>query len=396
MKVVVKFGGASLATGRRVERAANAVAELVETGHQVAVVASAMGDATDELLDGLCPDASATDRAEVLSMGERTSVRMLKSYLSARGVNATVVEPGDDDWPIFVRPGEGNAVAIEETRAKTERLADRLAESVPVVTGFLAEDDAGNVRTLGRGGSDTTAMILGRFAGADRVVLVTDVRGILTGDPDAIDEGSRLDEVPVEEARELAVRGAEVVTPTALEYKTEAVELGVVHYEHDDLLSDGTDVYGELDTIVSFSDAPFAGITVSGAVSESKTPICEDLVETLSAADASVENLFVDVNSVTCYVRRDDLRDAIAVVHELVERHEHLSSCSTVETVAAAHVDAVDRGAASDDVRELAVSLFDSTLKVFDVEMTANSMTAYLNWDDRHTARDLLRTATSR
>ena len=95
MRVVVKFGGTSLGNGERVTRAADSIAAAVEAGHEVAVVASAMGNTTDELLDDIDYEAGDADRAEIVSMGERTSVRMLKGALAARGI---------DSWSVSSRP----------------------------------------------------------------------------------------------------------------------------------------------------------------------------------------------------------------------------------------------------------------------------------------------------
>jgi len=100
MRVVAKFGGTSLGSGDRVERAADSIADAVAADHEIAIVASAMGNTTDELLEDITFEADDTDRAEIVSMGERTSVRMLKAALAARGVNAVFLEPGHPDWPI--------------------------------------------------------------------------------------------------------------------------------------------------------------------------------------------------------------------------------------------------------------------------------------------------------
>ena len=181
MRVVAKFGGTSLGSGDRINRAADSIAAAVEKGHEVAVVASAMGNTTDELLEDIKYDAEESDRAEIVSMGERTSVRMLKGALAARGVEAVFLEPGADEWPIIT--DEYGEVDVEETTRRAEALAARLDDVVPVITGFLAQDLQGNVTTLGRGGSDTTAVMLGNYMGADEVVIVTDVEGVMTGDP---------------------------------------------------------------------------------------------------------------------------------------------------------------------------------------------------------------------
>jgi len=101
MRVVAKFGGTSLGSGDRINRAADSIAAAVQQGHEVAVVASAMGNTTDELLEEINYDADSADRAEIVSMGERTSVRMLKGALAARGIEAVFLEPGSEDWPII-------------------------------------------------------------------------------------------------------------------------------------------------------------------------------------------------------------------------------------------------------------------------------------------------------
>ncbi|MFB6188778.1 MAG: aspartate kinase, partial [Halapricum sp.] len=185
MRVVAKFGGTSLGDGNRINRAADSIAKAVQQGHEVAVVASAMGNTTDELLDEIEYDASETDRAQIVSMGERTSVRMLKGALAARGVEAVFLEPGSDQWPIIT--DEYGEVDVEETTRRAHALAGQLNDVVPVITGFLAQDHQGNVTTLGRGGSDTTAVMLGKYVDADEVVIVTDVEGVMTGDPRVVE-----------------------------------------------------------------------------------------------------------------------------------------------------------------------------------------------------------------
>ncbi|MFB6217743.1 MAG: aspartate kinase, partial [Halobacteriaceae archaeon] len=185
MRVVAKFGGTSLGSGERIERAADSIADVVAQGHQIVVVASAMGSTTDDLLEEVTFDADEADVAEIVSMGERTSVRMLKAALATRGVNAEFLEPGDENWPIVTNDiGE---VDVEETQNRTDELGARLDDVVPVVTGFLAEDPEGVVTTLGRGGSDTTAVMLGKYLDADEVVIVTDVEGVMTGDPHVVE-----------------------------------------------------------------------------------------------------------------------------------------------------------------------------------------------------------------
>ncbi|MBS3759916.1 MAG: aspartate kinase, partial [Halodesulfurarchaeum sp.] len=127
MRVVTKFGGTSLGSGERIDRAADSIAKVADAGHEIAVVASAMGDRTDDLLDAIEFDATDRDEAEIVSMGERTSVRLLKAALTAQDIDSVFLEPGDSDWPIVTNDiGE---VLPEETRKRSKKLADKLGET---------------------------------------------------------------------------------------------------------------------------------------------------------------------------------------------------------------------------------------------------------------------------
>jgi aspartate kinase len=218
MRVVAKFGGTSLGSGDRIERAADSVASAVAAGHEIAVVASAMGSTTDDLLDDITFETDDADRAEIVSMGERTSVRMLKAALSVRDVDAVFLEPGHPDWPVIT--DELGEVDVAETKKRAREVAADMDGVVPIITGFLAEDHDGNVTTLGRGGSDTTAVMLGNYVDADEVVIVTDVEGVMTGDPRVVEGARNVGQITVDELRNLSFRGAEVVAPSALSYRT--------------------------------------------------------------------------------------------------------------------------------------------------------------------------------
>ncbi len=148
MRIIIKFGGTSLKDGDRIENAADSIEKAVEEGHEVAVVASAMGSTTDELLDNINFNAEDRDRDEIVSMGERTSVRMLKAALAARGLGAEFYEPGRDGWPV-VKDSEGR-VDEQKTRDRAANLAEGLGSEVSVITGFLAEDHEVNVTTGAR------------------------------------------------------------------------------------------------------------------------------------------------------------------------------------------------------------------------------------------------------
>ena len=384
MRVIAKFGGTSLGSGDRVNRAADSVAAAVEAGHGIAVVVSAMGSTTDFLLREIQFDAKDGDRAEIVSMGERTSARMVKAALAARGVDAVFLEPGSDDWPV-VTDARGE-VDVEETTRRARALADQLGDVVPVVAGFIAEDRAGAVTTLGRGGSDTSAVMLGNHMDADEVVIVTDVEGVMTGDPRVVEGARNVGKISVDELRNLSFRGAEVIAPSALNYKDANLDVRVVHYQHGDLLQGGTSIEGTFETLIDLQEMPLACLTVAGRAIRNQPGIMTGLSGALAEADINIDAVASGLDSITFYVYADDAAAAETVLHETVIEEGALSSVTVNEESAAIRVTGGDLPTQSGVVNEVTDALAEQHIALHDVITSATSVAVFVDWDDREEA----------
>ncbi|MFB6173754.1 MAG: aspartate kinase [Halobacteriales archaeon] len=388
MRIVVKFGGTSLATGERVDRAADSIADVVEAGHEVIIVASAMGSSTDDLLSEIEFEAADEDRAEIVSMGERTSVRMLKAALAAREINAEFVEPRHPDWPIVV--DENGEVDRQETGRRTSLLSDRLSDLVPVVTGFLAEDHDGNVTTLGRGGSDTTAVMLGQYLDADEVIIVTDVEGVMTGDPTAVEGARNVGEITVDELRNLSFRGAEVVAPSALSYKTDDLEMRVLHYQHDDLLRGGTDIVGEFENLIDMRERPLACVTVAGRAVRNRPGVLGDLAAALGEADINIDAVSSGLDSITFYVDAEEGTKAEAVLHDTVIDSSVLSSITVDRDLAAIRITSGDLPTDPGALLDVVEPLSEAYIRVSDLVTSATTVAVFVDWEDGEEALELV------
>ena len=388
MRVVAKFGGTSLGSGDRIERAADSVADAVAAGHDIAVVASAMGSQTDELLDEISFDASDEDRAEIVSMGERTSVRMLKAALATRGVDATFLEPGSEDWPVVTN--ERGEIDAEETQRRVDRLAETLDDTVPVITGFLAEDPAGNVTTLGRGGSDTTAMMLGKYLEADEVVIVTDVEGVMTGDPRVVEGARNVGSITVDELRNLSFRGAEVIAPSALVYKDESLGVRVVHYQHGDLLSGGTSVEGSFEHLIDMEEAPLSCLTIAGRAIRNRPGILAEVSETLSDVGINIDAVASGMDSLTYYVETSVAEAAEATLHDAVVEDESLSSVTVEDEIAVIRVTGGELPNQPGVIRTLVDPLADAGINIHDLITSATSVAIFVAWADREETLDIV------
>ncbi len=215
--IVQKYGGSSVATTEHMKRVAQKVIREVEEGHQLVVVVSAMGNSTDELLAKaleISPHPAKRELDMLLSTGEQISIALLTMALQEKGYDAisfTGWQAGIQTEHVF-----GNA-RINEIHI--ERVKGALHEGkIVVVAGFQGVTETGDITTLGRGGSDTTAVALAAALGAERCDIYTDVPGVFTADPRFIEGARKLDALTYDEMLEFAHLGAGVLHPRAVEY----------------------------------------------------------------------------------------------------------------------------------------------------------------------------------
>jgi aspartate kinase len=179
--VVVKFGGSVLENEKAINQVASLIKETKSKGLGVLVVVSAMKGVTDQIMalskkDN--PEIEPQLLDELLSSGEKTSARLVAAALASFGLQSVMIDPDTPYWPVITdnRHLDANPL-VEESRAKTKQLILPLlaAGKVPVVCGFLGKTTGGKTTTLGRGGSDTTAVLLGNCLNAKEVILVKEV-----------------------------------------------------------------------------------------------------------------------------------------------------------------------------------------------------------------------------
>jgi aspartate kinase len=217
MRLVQKYGGTSVGSVELIRRVAARVHAIRAGGHEVAVVVSAMGDSTDRLLD-LARDITAEpDRRELdqlLATGEQVSVALLAMALRERGCPARSY--CGFQLPIRTTDVHGRARIESIEGARLE--ADLAAGVVPVVAGFQGVDAHGDVTTIGRGGSDTTAVAVAVALRADECQILTDVDGVYTTDPRMVPDARRLDRLTFDEMLELAGQGSRVLHLRSVEF----------------------------------------------------------------------------------------------------------------------------------------------------------------------------------
>jgi aspartate kinase len=215
--IVQKYGGTSVGNVQRIQAVAERVVRYLQRGDQVVVVVSAMSGETNRLV-ALGREVSARPQAREMDVlqasGEQVTAALLAMALTDRGFQGRSYLA--DQVAIHTDASFGRA---RITSIDTERLlADVAAGIVPVVAGFQGVDDGGNVTTLGRGGSDTTAVAVAAALKADECEICTDVDGVYTADPRIVENARRMDTVTFEEMLELASLGSKVLHPRSVEF----------------------------------------------------------------------------------------------------------------------------------------------------------------------------------
>lgn len=215
--VVQKYGGSSVADVEAMRRVAKRVVATREAGNTVVVVVSAMGDTTDDLLDmadALTDDAPAREMDILLSAGERISMALLAMAINELGVPARAYTGAQAGVLTDSKYGRASIVGV-----LPERVARAIQMgAVAIVAGFQGVNEVEDVTTLGRGGSDTTAVALAAALNADVCEIYTDVDGLFTADPRIVPTARRIESITSEETLEMAANGAKILHLRAVEY----------------------------------------------------------------------------------------------------------------------------------------------------------------------------------
>lgn len=327
--IVQKFGGTSVADMDRIRSVADRVESAVKDGHKVTVVVSAMAGVTNQLVEWVREAANGKVDAghdceydceydSVVSTGEQVTSGLLACVLQGRGIKARSWL----GWQLPVHT-EGLHSRARITAIETEKLVSGLdAGEVQVVAGFQGIDDDGRIATLGRGGSDITAVALAAALGADRCDIFTDVDGVYTTDPRIVPKARKLDKITYEEMLEMASLGAKVL-------HTRSVELAMKHNVCLQVLSSFSDVPGTLVvdeedmleqelvsgitysrdeakvTLVQVPDRPGVAASIFGPLADAEVNV-----------DMIVQNVSEDGNAtdLTFTVAQGDIDAAIAVL----------------------------------------------------------------------------------
>lgn len=208
--IVQKFGGSSVADAEKIRNICHIIAQAYDAGHQIVAVLSAQGDTTDDLIEKvneITPNAPAREMDMLLSAGEQISVSLAAMCMDRMGYPAVSMT----GWQAGIHTTSEYSCA-KICDVEQDAIRSQLAQSkIVFVAGFQGIDSTGNITTLGRGGSDTTAVSLAAWLKADACQIYTDVDGVYTADPRTVQTATKLDEITYDAMLELVEQGAQVL-----------------------------------------------------------------------------------------------------------------------------------------------------------------------------------------
>jgi len=303
--VVQKYGGSSVADAECVKRVAQRIVATKAAGNDVVVVVSAMGDSTDELIDlaqQVSPNPPGRELDMLLTAGERISMALLAMAIADLGVEARSFTGSQAG--VITDGAHGRARIIDVTPGRIRGAIDK--GYVPIVAGFQGvSQDTKDITTLGRGGTDTTAVALAAALGASVCEIYTDVDGVFTADPRIVPSARRLETVTYEEMLELAANGAKILHLRSVEYARRFnipihVRSSFSEREGTWVISDRSDEGDDVeDAIISgvAHDRSEAKVTVIGV--PDRPGEAAAIFETIAAAEVNIDMIVQNVSAAT-------------------------------------------------------------------------------------------------
>lgn len=326
--VVQKYGGSSVADAGKIKNVARRIAEAEDEGHQVVVAISAMGDTTDELFElayQVAREPSERELDVLLSTGEIVSSTLLAMALRDMGYDAISLSGAQAGIQTDDAHRRARILNVDSKRMKKELEAGR----VVIVAGFQGVTGEMDITTLGRGGSDTTAVALAVSLGASQCQIYTDVDGVYNADPRLVPEARPFAEIGYEEMLELATYGARVMHPRAVElgelYGMPILVASSFNRNPGTLIHGGADMEVRNKVVGIAHDLDVAKITVVGVPDRPgiAAGIFQPLAQAGISVDTIVQNTGLDnVTDLTFTVSKSELAHAMRVIEPVVKRIE--------------------------------------------------------------------------
>lgn len=338
---VFKVGGSVLSSPEDFLKIARCILKFRDTG--ICLVTSAMKGVTDELIkifSKAVPEPDFYNFEMFAGMGEIQSAIIFESAFKYLGFDAKAILPGMKEWPIYIKlksKAQLSSQKINEKREfkllpKAKKIVSRYLfpllnkDKVLIIPGFIAQDNKNQTLTLGRGGSDISALLLSELLGADELVLLKDVGGILSVDPRIVSNTRMIKRLSWAELGALAASGAQVLNPISLKHRKRLPKLRVIANESSSIEDSGTEILFDKEVTIFLSDKIYGVLTFIGENIPETTGILSKLSNILMQKRIAIHSVTISDNLIAIYVEEEKAEKAYKYLSPLIGRLKNLKA----------------------------------------------------------------------
>ena len=382
-RIVVKLGGSVLKSPMDFRKMAKIAKEEFNSGHELLLVVSAMKGYTDKLIKmAKLVEAKDSLLDSIAGMGEVLSARLMAAALDSEGVPSIAIDPSSPNWPLFTNDkfGDADPDLPRTCGAVISNIEPLMNKIVPTICGYVGKTPDGRLTTLGRGGSDTTAVTLARCLNADEVVLVKD-SNMMSADPKIVSNAVQLEDLEAQEALMMSLGGAKILHHKALRYLTPTIRMRIVSADEGTFTRGGTVVHGDIpDLHIDVYKRPLNMITV---LTNGHKVDMDNLDGVLSIST---------LDKATIIYMDGDANETARTLHSLVRKG--LAKALTVrENLAMIMV----WGAAIEDtpgiIHKISEPLAEMGINILGLQTVHNKIAIFVDWSQREMAAEELKVA---
>ena len=390
--LVVKFGGSVLQDQMSIKKCAESVNNAQLQGFKIVVVVSAIKGVTDKLLSitNAFPNMSSENLDEILSLGEEQSSLLMEKNLKKLGVDAIAITPNSKDWPIITdnKHGDAEPLSIQTQSLIVKKIKPRLNKNqIPIICGFIGKTISGKKTTLGRGGSDTTAVLLANYLNAE-VVLVKDTGRIFSGDPKKIRDAIPLSRLDAEEANMLSSGGAKILHNKVFKQKLNNLNIRIVLID-DDITKGGTLITGfssELE--VKISEKPTFLITIIGDLL-SKSNNLKLIFSQIVNTGIKITSITGDEKATILYLEGDD-PSTLDKIHKIIKEKKIGKAVSDFNDLVKITIKGKGLETIPGLIQKITDPLAKQELNIYGIITVHSSINIFVKWIDKEKAKLLI------
>ncbi|MEO0137379.1 MAG: ACT domain-containing protein [candidate division WOR-3 bacterium] len=403
---VFKVGGSVLAEPEDFLKIAKLLLKFKTTA--ICLVTSAMKGETDKLIDLYMravpqPDFYGFER--FAGMGEILAALIFESVFKALNAQARTILPGMAEWPIHIRlqsKGQLSAQKINEKREFTllpiaSKIAGRFLlpllnkNTILVIPGFIAQDEKKNIVTLGRGGSDISALLIAELLNAQELVLVKDVGGILSVDPKIVSNSRMIKKLSWAELGALAASGAQVLNPISLKHRKNLQKIRVIAQDGKNLENGGTEIVFDKEVSITLAEKIYGVLTFIGERIPETPGILSKVAQTLTEKKVAVHSLTISDNLLAIYVEESRVEEAYEHLSKLIPEIKNFKALNLKKGIAKIVVRSLKFINEPGAIKKIATPLSREKINIWEILTVHTDIMIFVEAQDKIRAYNLIK-----